>query len=107
MTEEGFESLKELNGVKRLVRGNHDEFKVEKYLQVFEDVLGITTYKGYWVSHAPIHPVELRGKRNIHGHVHGNTIKDNEGGVDNRYINVCIENTNGTPRLFKDIDVYA
>lgn len=47
--------------------------------------------KGFWLSHHPIHPAELRGRVNIHGHVHSATIRDKN------YINVCCENINYTP----------
>jgi calcineurin-like phosphoesterase family protein len=103
-TQEGFDALYELNGRKKLVRGNHDNnFKTEDWLKHFETVEGITRYKGYWLTHAPIHPTELRGKRNIHGHVHGNSIRDVYGEYDTRYINVCCEAVNETPILFDDI----
>lgn len=70
---------------KILVRGNHDFFKDEEYHNHFYRLLGLAEYKGFWLSHAPIHPAELRGKMNVHGHVHSNTIDDP------RYINVCWE----------------
>jgi calcineurin-like phosphoesterase family protein len=98
-TEEGFECLKELNGKKVLVRGNHDNyFSTEKWLEVFESVEGIVRYKNYWLSHAPIHPLELRGKFNIHGHTHQHSIRNqytNE--YDERYINVSCEAIGETP----------
>jgi calcineurin-like phosphoesterase family protein len=56
-----FDIIDELNGRKILIRGNHDNFKIGEYLKHFEDVQGICKYKGFWVSHAPIHPAELRG----------------------------------------------
>lgn len=86
-----------LRGRKILVRGNHDKLKAHEYLSVFEDVLGIIKYHGAWLSHAPIHPKELRGCVNIHGHVHNETIKDQ------RYFNACIENIGYEPMLFQNI----
>lgn len=83
--------LSELRGNKRLVRGNHDNKNVREYLPYFEDIFGIIKYKGFWVSHAPIHPDELRGKCNIHGHVHGSSIRDAFHQHDKRYFNVCWE----------------
>lgn len=78
-------------GEKRLILGNHDVFPIEEYLKYFTKVYGLTKYKGFWLSHAPIHPEELRGKPNIHGHVHNNIINDS------RYISVCVEALNGKP----------
>lgn len=91
--------LEELKGTKVLIRGNHDDnLHASTWLKYFSDVQGITKYgKEFWLSHAPIHPAELRGKRNIHGHVHSNSIRDAYGELDNRYINVCVETNLGYP----------
>ncbi len=80
-----FDSL-DLPGKKILIRGNHDNFQTEQYLNFFDEVEGFVKYKGYWLSHAPIHPDELRGKVNLHGHVHYGTLPDK------RYFNCCPEN---------------
>lgn len=82
--EEALLDLKKIPCRKILVKGNHC---VDSPLEneVFEKVLGLTRYRGVWLSHAPIHPVELRGKPNFHGHVHYCTLKDS------RYQNCCIE----------------
>lgn len=95
-TLEGLDWIKSLPGTKILVRGNHDELTTEQYLTAFKEVHGLFRYKRYWLSHAPIHPAELRGKMNIHGHVHYATIMvgDEYGNeiVDPRYINTSVEN---------------
>lgn len=82
--------LKKLPGQKHLIHGNHDQAvnadNVSEYLSVFSTIRGLHKYRGYWLSHAPVHPQELRGRRNIHGHVHAATL------YDDRYINVCPEN---------------
>ena len=103
MTREGLAACKELRGNKMLVRGNHDVYRTKDYLEVFNEVYGIRTYKGFWISHAPIHPNELRGRKNIHGHVHQNIITNGYGERDERYISVCVESTDGAPVLFTDI----
>ncbi len=91
-------ALHEMNGAKVLIRGNHDDrIKTETWLKYFDSVEGMVRYKGYWLTHAPIHPAELRGKKNIHGHVHQNSILNAYHECDPRYINVCIENTGGAP----------
>lgn len=95
--------LEELNGRKILCRGNHDNYPLPEYLKHFEDIRGVFKYKEFWCSHAPIHPAELRGKRNIHGHVHSNSIRDVHGDRDKRYINVCCEVNLGNPIPFEDI----
>lgn len=104
-TEEGFEALKELNGRKILVRGNHDNFfSTRKLLDVFDEVEGIVRYKQYWLTHAPIHPDELRGKQNIHGHVHFHSIRNGyTHEYDQRYINVSCEAINETPISLDEI----
>jgi len=74
-----------INGTKNLILGNHDDMGIEAYTQYFNVIRGFCEYKGIWLSHAPIHPEELRGNANAHGHVHENTIDDP------RYLNVCVE----------------
>lgn len=78
-------------GNKYLVLGNHDYKNVRLWLSVVNDVFGITKQKGLWLSHAPIHPEELRGKVNVHGHVHYATVQDD------RYVNASLENTGFMP----------
>lgn len=85
-TEDTLEEFKNLPGRKFLIRGNHDEFSSYNYLQYFQDVYGLKKYKEFWLSHAPIHPDELRGKINLHGHVHYQSINDP------RYVNMSVEN---------------
>ena len=63
----------------------------------FDEVYGFHKYKEFWLSHCPIHPQELRGKYNIHGHVHHNNIPDKN------YFNVCIEALNGLPIKLDEI----
>jgi calcineurin-like phosphoesterase family protein len=75
-----------LPGRKFLIRGNHDTLDTQVYLQVFKSVYGLWKYKEFWLSHAPIHPQELRGRINLHGHVHYNSVPDK------RYFNCCVEN---------------
>lgn len=82
----------DLPGTKILVKGNHDPESAETYLKYFKDIQAIFKYKGYWVSHCPMHPQELWGRRNIHGHVHNHTVLTPTGGIDDRYINLCMEN---------------
>jgi calcineurin-like phosphoesterase family protein len=102
--QEGFDRLKELPGRKKMVRGNHDNyFSTQQWLEIFETVESLVNYKGHWLSHCPLHPDELRGKKNIHGHVHHNSIKLDNGEYDPRYINTCAESIWETPIYFQDI----
>lgn len=84
-TMDAVDVFRELPGRKFLVRGNHDELPTQEYLKYFADVYGLKRYKEFWLSHAPIHPAELRGKINLHGHVHYNDVNDP------RYFNMCVE----------------
>lgn len=86
-TMETLEDFKELPGKKILIRGNHDQLNTSAYLKVFDEVYGLLKYKEFWLSHAPIHPNELRGKVNLHGHVHYETLEDHR-----NYFNCCVEN---------------
>lgn len=96
--EQSLDLVKKIKGMKILVRGNHDVLATQKYLEYFQQVYGLWKYKGtFWLSHAPIHPDELRGCLNIHGHVHQNSIKDS------RYINACVEMTYGIPQSLDDL----
>lgn len=93
MNRESLEKVKRLKGNKLLVRGNHDVYNTKIYLEYFQEVWGFLHHKGvFWMSHAPIHPQELRGKFNLHGHVHQNSIPDD------RYINCCVDAHYGIPQ---------
>lgn len=69
-SQEALLQIGSLNGNKILLKGNHDLLPIENYLSVFEEVHGLLKYKEFWLSHAPIHPSELYGRTNIHGHCH-------------------------------------
>lgn len=81
-----------------VVLGNHEHKRLVQYcvLQGIH-VHGVLKKWGYWLSHAPIHPQELYRDKNIHGHVHRNTVPD-----DN-YFNVSCENLNYRPITFQEI----
>ena len=96
-TMDAIPDIQKLNGTKILVRGNHDNLNTSVYLKAFKEVEGICRYKNAWLTHAPIHPLELRGKINIHGHVHFATVPDD------RYENVCLENIGFKPISWQQI----
>lgn len=99
--------LVQLNGMIMIISGNHDKANhLKKYLELpnIQGVAGIVKYKGFWLTHAPIHSSELRGARNIHGHLHGNVVKKSFGLIrDKRYINVCVDLNDFTPISFDSI----
>lgn len=103
--KDGFKYLEEIaNSVEflHICLGNHcNERKgsptLEDYMSVCKSVFGMKKYKDAWLTHAPIHPVELRGKFSIHGHVHSNSIDDP------RYFNASCENVDYTPVNIADV----
>ncbi len=106
--------LDRLNGIKKVVLGNHDEPQhVSELLKYVNKVAGMINYKdkefgSIILTHCPIHPreFEYRCDFNIHGHIHefNVEIKLEFGSViDRRYINVSAENINYTPMTLKQL----
>lgn len=64
--------LDQLNGRKIVVLGNHDRHQNVKQLLLHVDgVAGAVDYKGFIITHVPIHPNEVQFYRgNIHAHIH-------------------------------------
>jgi calcineurin-like phosphoesterase family protein len=91
--------LAELNGVKRLVLGNHDVYPLEVYQQYFGKIFGSAELRGCILTHVPVHPNQLenRYKANIHGHMHSKKIDDP------RYVCVSVEHTGLAPVLLDDV----
>ena len=121
MQVEKLELLNEIPARKILVRGNHDTFQDGVYRKYFDSIQGLVhkryNSEGYWFSHAPIHPFELRGRRNVHGHVHANSILEDrlvpfsvrerwESVPDSDYINVCVENCDGYPVNTAELETF-
>lgn len=92
-------------GVKVLIKGNHDIAKPNQYLSYFKDI------RAYWqlgrciLSHVPVHPGSLgRWTANIHGHLHaGRVLQEGKTIEDPRYFCVSVEHTNYTPILLDDV----
>ena len=80
-----------------IVLGNHDQYPFNLYYPYCKKIVSLKRHKEFWLSHAPMHPQELRGKKNIHGHVHAATIPDD------RYINVSVEALNAVPISLQQI----
>ena len=100
-TQDGLDDVGKLPGRKILVRGNHDLLPTEAYLAVFAEVYGALAYKGMWLTHVPIHPSELYGRTNVHGHCHRggpqdivqcpSTVRGHSVGSMATYFNTCAE----------------
>lgn len=103
LASDSVQFIKSLCGHKKGYLGNHDLQNndaptIAEMLTCCDFIKGIETRKyfgeKFWFSHAPIHPSELRNKKNIHGHIH-NVAQDymNIGSstYDERYINVNMD----------------
>jgi calcineurin-like phosphoesterase family protein len=116
--------LDRLNGKKKLIKGNHDIFRLGDYAPYFEDILAYRIYPSHGIvcSHIPIHECHLeeRWKVNCHGHLHQNLVTRSLQQVtmgntplwpphflepinDKRYINLCMEHTNYSPVSLDEI----
>lgn len=88
----GLTRLAEMNGYKKLVLGNHDRYSMEEYSKYFTKIFGAIRYKECILTHIPVHEGQFgRYTRNIHGHLHGNAIRDS------RYVCVSVERTGLKP----------
>jgi calcineurin-like phosphoesterase family protein len=70
--------LDALNGRKKAVLGNHDlPQDTRELLKYVETVAGMVDYKGYILTHCPVHPNEMSFCRgNIHAHIHENLLEE-------------------------------
>lgn len=93
--------LSQLNGIIRVVGGNHDTRKCCKSISDMGiPISGCLVYKGFICTHIPIHPHELDGyyRGNIHGHIHNRDVDLGES-----YFNVVCERIGYIPMLFDEI----
>lgn len=79
-SKEHYYYLDQLNGRKIVVMGNHDLHKhTRELLNYVESVAGMIDYKGFCLTHAPIHPNEIGlYKGNFHAHIHENILNEVE-----------------------------
>lgn len=123
--------VSKMNGKKILIKGNHDIFKKDDYLDHFEDIRSYKVYPehGLICSHIPLHSATF-GKNgrwigNVHGHLHVNNVTlpnmyregdspsfsieyDRENPLDPRYLNVSVEQINYIPIEFGEVlEFYA
>lgn len=66
--KEHYNIFGKLNGNKTFILGNHCKEQGPNDLIKYGKVAGMLKYRGFWLTHCPIHPMELRGLKNIHGH---------------------------------------
>ena len=115
-TSKWYFRLNELNGRKIVVLGNHDIPKdIPELLKYVDKVAGMIKYKGVFLTHAPIHPMELehRVPRNIHGHIHENVVTREkwESGKPiiqvphEKYHCVSCEQVNYTPKTLEELGI--
>jgi len=103
MEKKDYRFLNKLNGRKVVVLGNHDlPQHTKEMLKYVDQIAGVINYKGYILTHVPIHESELteRFRGNIHGHLHEGIIKDH------RYVNVCVEMTSFKPKTLEELNAY-
>ena len=95
--------LKDLNGKKFLVKGNHDTKSNEHYRRAgFCEVYDLPViFQGFWLlSHEPLYVCQNMPYANIFGHVHANPIyKD----FSPQSFCVSVERINYTPISFDEI----
>jgi calcineurin-like phosphoesterase family protein len=99
-SKEGLTKVGRLNGVKKLVMGNHDQYPTEEYLKYFTKLYGAKGFDKYLLTHIPVATNQFDrypGAKNIHGHLHHNSIEDD------RYINVSCEQVNFTPIALEEL----
>ena len=94
-----WDTLKRLNGKKRLVLGNHDNALGQIERNFFQKVVVWRRFDdlGLLLTHVPVHPSTLRENRfkkqmvNVHGHIHTNPSPEGP------YRCVCVEQTDYFP----------
>lgn len=93
--------LRRLRGRKRLILGNHDNGKDQILLNNFQKIAMWRCWPDFGIvmSHVPMHESNLRGLKNVHGHIHQN---DSPPGP---YQNVCVEKTNWGPVNIEELRV--
>ena len=107
MSKKPIDTLRLLNGRKIVVGGNHDtRGHTSKILEYVDGYVGAYEYKGYIITHIPVHPMCLdRYKGNIHGHLHEKLVFrqpmfGSKPIKDHRYFNVSLEQIEYKPIAF-------
>ena len=85
------EQIKKMPCRVKLTLGNHCSRKLYREDR-FEVQLPLFTYKEFWMTHAPIHPDEIRGRKGvIHGHCHTNKVRGSYPDFKEDYYNVVLD----------------
>lgn len=102
---DSFKYLTRLNGIKRLVLGNHDHYPINRYLEHFVKVYGAMEYKNCILTHIPVHTSQLEGRwrYNIHGHCHSDVVLDHDGFESIWHRCVSVEHTGLKPVLLSSL----
>lgn len=102
--------IKELNGRKVLVKGNHDVFRLSEYTGFeggFENIEGSVVFVDCILTHIPVHEHQLaRFKLNVHGHTHRDVVMLPGAPlrtIDDRYICVSAEQIEYKPKRLCEI----
>ena len=105
INRKALKTVNRLNGDKVLIKGNHDIFRLQDYIDAgFRDIRAYHVMNGLILSHVPVHHSQLeRFGTNVHGHLHANRVRDKWGKVDPEYHCVCVEHTDFAPILFEDM----
>lgn len=92
--------LQALNGLKKLVMGNHDQYPIDVYQLYFSRIMASAQIAKCILTHIPVHPCQLetRYRLNIHGHLHSKRVI-----TDHRYVCVSAERTGLAPVLLDHI----
>lgn len=100
----------DLNGIKKLVMGNHDKRPMPEYLEHFSKVRAMFEYDNCLLTHIPVHPnQQWRYRLNVHGHMHDRHVPDLRAGSATTmvphpfYRCVSLERTDFRPVLLRDV----
>lgn len=114
-SSESYPLLNHLNGMKKIVLGNHDRpSDIPELMKYVQCVSGMVKYKGIWLTHCPVHERELefRVPRNIHGHIHEHKIMTTMWVddvifdiPDDRYHCVSCEQVDYTPKTLEELGI--
>lgn len=94
------QTIKKLNGHKRLVLGNHDIYLYKEYVEVgFKKLFGSRKLDKILCTHIPIHEQSIPrwAVGNVHGHIH------ERGNYSVRHLNVSVEQTNYAPVTLEEV----
>jgi calcineurin-like phosphoesterase family protein len=98
------EIMPHLKGEKVLIKGNHDTLKVSAYSQYFKDIRAYHVLDGVLMAHIPVHPDSLgRWGKQVHGHLHAEIVRNENGSPDTRYFNASVERTDFAPLEWHEV----